>query len=46
MACVRAREGLVEVGTVPLREVRVSVASSIVSSAGDSASVAQYVGYS
>ncbi len=46
MACVHAAEALVEVGTVPLRAVRVSVASSIVRSAGDSAGVVQCVEYS
>jgi hypothetical protein len=35
----------VEVGTVPPRAVRVSVASSIVCSVGDSVGTAQCVGY-
>jgi hypothetical protein len=43
MACVGAMETLVEVGTVPLRAVRVSVACSIVRSAGDSVGVAQCI---
>jgi hypothetical protein len=46
MACVHATEALVKVGTVPQRAVRVSVACSIVRSAGDSVGVAQCIGYS
>jgi hypothetical protein len=46
MACVHATEALVEVGTVPPRAVRVPVASSSMPSAGDSAGVVQYIGYS
>ena len=46
MACVQAMEALVEVGTVPSRAVRVSVACSIVHSAGDSVGVVQCIGYS
>jgi hypothetical protein len=46
MACVCATEALVEVGTVPLRAVRVSVASSIMPSTGDSAGVMQCIEYS
>ncbi len=38
-------EALVEVGIVPLRAVRVSVASSIVRSVGDSVGTAQCFGY-
>jgi hypothetical protein len=45
MDCVHAIEALVEVGTVPPRVVRVSVTSGIVCSAGDSAGVAQCIGY-
>jgi hypothetical protein len=45
MACVRTMEALVEVGTVLPRAVRVLVASSILRSTGDSAGVAQCVGY-
>ncbi len=44
MACVSATEALVEVGTVPPRAVRVSVASSIVRFAGDSVDVVQCIG--
>ncbi len=39
MACARATEALVEVGTGPLRAVRMSIACSIVHSAGDSVGV-------
>jgi hypothetical protein len=39
-------EALVEVGTVPLRAVRVSISCSIVRSAGDNIGVVQCVGYS
>ncbi len=46
IACVCATEALVEVGTVPPRVVRVSVASSIVCSTGESAGVVQCTGYS
>jgi hypothetical protein len=46
MACVRAMEVLMEVGTVPPRVVRVSITCSIALSAGDSVGVAQCVGYS
>jgi hypothetical protein len=46
MAFVHAMEALVEVGTVLPRAVRVSGASSIVRSAGDSVGVVQWVGYS
>jgi hypothetical protein len=44
MACVHAM--VVEVATVPLRAVRVSVACSIVRSTGESVAVVQYIGYS
>jgi hypothetical protein len=46
MACVCATEALVEVGTVPPRAVRVSVACNIVRSAGDSVGMVQCIGYS
>ncbi len=46
MASVRAMEALVKVETVLPRVVRVSVAFSIVRSAGDSVGVAQCVEYS
>ncbi len=46
MACVQAIDALVEVGTVLPRVVRVSVAWSIICSAGDSVGVAQCIGYS
>jgi hypothetical protein len=46
IACICATEALVAVGTVPPRAVRVSVASSIMHSSGDSAGVAQCIGYS
>ncbi len=45
MACISATEALVEVGTVPLRAVRVSVASIIMCSVGDSVGTMQCVGY-
>jgi hypothetical protein len=46
MAWVRAMDALVEVGTVPLRAVRVSVAGRIVRSTDDIVGVAQCIGYS
>jgi hypothetical protein len=45
MACVSTMEALVEVGTVLLRAGRVSVSSSIERSTGESAGVAQCIGY-
>ncbi len=45
MACICATEALVEVETVPLRAMRVSVASSIVCSIGDSVGMVQCIGY-
>jgi hypothetical protein len=45
MAYIHAMEALVDVGTVPPRAVRVSVASSIVRSVGDSVGTAQCIGY-
>ncbi len=44
-ACVHATKALVEVETVPPRVVRVSVASSIMRSVGDSVGTVQCVGY-
>jgi hypothetical protein len=44
MACVCATEALAEVGTVPERAMRVSVASSIVRSINDSVGTAQSIG--
>ncbi len=46
MACVQAMAALVEVGTVPPSAARVSIACSIVRSAGYSVGVAQCAGYS
>jgi hypothetical protein len=46
MACVREMEALVQVGTVLPRAERMSVALSIVRSAGDSVGVAQCIGCS
>jgi hypothetical protein len=44
IACVCAMKALVEVGTVPPRAVRVSIASSIVRSADDSVGMVQCIG--